>query len=43
MTYTNFELVKDDLLDNGQRGLRARKSILAGEVIGVFWRANRGC
>ena len=36
MTYTNFDLVKDDKLANGQRGLRARQEIKANSIIGIF-------
>ncbi|MDI9348516.1 MAG: SET domain-containing protein [Candidatus Symbiobacter sp.] len=36
MTYTNFDLVKDEVLTNGQRGLVARCAIRQNAILGVF-------
>jgi hypothetical protein len=36
MTYTNHDLVEEYELANGQRGIRARTHIPAGEIIGIY-------
>lgn len=36
MSYSNFELIEEVALPNGERGIRARKTIEANSIIGIY-------